>query len=225
MDIFKKLKNAAGVVNVLSKFLAGLMRFSFKTSRFIHVGCEYPDSYVKENKPFAVCLWHDRLMLAPCVWNYEKPLHVLASNHSDGKLIAKVVENFSMPAVFGSTGKGIAALKHLIRLIKGGEYIAIIPDGPRGPRHKLAAGVIAVSKLAKADILAWSFCVKRYFRFNSWDRFIFIWPFNRGVCVWAKPVRYEDIKDLSEEEAIRLVEDRINSASQKAREILGRKEQ
>lgn len=220
MDIFKKLKNVDIFINFLSKILAWLMRFSFKTSRFIHVGQVYPDSYVKNNKPFAVCLWHDRLMLAPCVWHYEKPLHVLASNHSDGKLIAKVVENFSMPAVFGSTGKGIAALKHLIRLIKGGEYIAIIPDGPRGPRHKLAAGVIAVSKLAKTDILAWSFCVKRYFRFNSWDKFIFIWPFNRGVCVWEEPIKYEDIKDLTEDEAILLVENRINSASKKAHKIL-----
>lgn len=220
MDIFKKLKNVDIFINFLSKILAWLMRFSFKTSRFIHVGQVYPDSYVKNNKPFAVCLWHDRLMLAPCVWHYEKPLHVLASNHSDGKLIAKVVENFSMPAVFGSTGKGIGALKHLIRLIKGGEYIAIIPDGPRGPRHKLAAGVIAVSKLAKTDILVWSFCVKRYFRFNSWDKFIFIWPFNRGVCVWEEPIKYEDIKDLTEDEAILLVENRINSASKKAHKIL-----
>lgn len=217
---FKDLKKSEFISYICSKILASLMRFSFRSSKWIHIGEEYPDSYIKQKRPFAVCLWHDRLMLAPCVWKWSKPIHVLASNHVDGRLIAKVVKNFSMPAVYGSTGKGIAALKQLIKLIKDGEYIAIIPDGPRGPRHKLAAGIVAVSKLAKTDILPWSFCVKRYFRFNSWDKFIFIWPFNKGVYVWQKPITYEKIKDLPEHEALLLVEESINSASKKAYEIL-----
>jgi lysophospholipid acyltransferase (LPLAT)-like uncharacterized protein len=162
-------------------------------------------------------------MMAPCVWRWEKPLHVLASSHTDGRLIAKIVENFSMPAVFGSTGKnGMVAAKKLVQLVRSGEYIAIIPDGPRGPRHKLAPGAVAVSRLTKADILPFSFCVKRYFRFNSWDRFIWVWPFNRGVMVWGEPISSNELKNMSENEAIEYVESKINEASQKAYEILMR---
>jgi lysophospholipid acyltransferase (LPLAT)-like uncharacterized protein len=159
-------------------------------------------------------------MLAPCVWKWKKQLHVLASGHRDGRLMAKVVENFSMPAVHGSTGNGFSAAKKLVHLAKKGEYVAVIPDGPRGPRHKLSPGVIVIAKLAKVDILTFSFCVKRYRRLGSWDRFILAWPFNRGVMMWNEPICYQDIKDLSEKEAVELVEARINEASHSAHRIL-----
>lgn len=198
------------------------MRFSYATTRWTVVGEEFPEHYLKTGKPFVGCLWHDRLMLAPCVWKWKRPVHVLASNHKDGRLIAKIVENFSMQAVYGSTGKGIAAAKELIQLSKSGKYVVIIPDGPRGPRHKLAPGVVTIAKLANTDILTFSFCVKRYYRFNSWDRFILAWPFNRGAIVWGKPIPSEELKNLSEEDAIALVEERINDASEEAYKILQR---
>lgn len=207
---------------VASKIISIFMRFSYASTRWTVIGKNFPEHYHKSGKPFIVCLWHDRLMLAPCVWKWKRPLHVLASNHRDGKLIAKVVENFSMPVVYGSTGKGIAAAKKLIQLARAGEYVAIIPDGPRGPRHKLAPGVIAISKLAKTDILTFSFCVKRYHRFNSWDKFILVWPFNKGVMVWGKPIASDELRNLNEEDAIALVENSINNASEKAHKILQR---
>lgn len=194
--------------------------FAYRTTKWTVIGEEIPDRYHKSGKPFIICLWHDRLMIAPCVWKWKKPLHVLASAHSDGRLIAKVVENFSMPPVYGSTGKGLAAAKELIKLSRSGEYIAIIPDGPRGPRHKFSPGAIAISKLSKADILTYSFCVKRYHRFASWDRFILAWPFNRGVMIWGKPITFSELSALSEEEAVKLVEDRINSLSEEAHRML-----
>lgn len=214
------LKRSHGFEGILSKIVSISIRLSYYTTKWTVVGENFPNEYHESRRPFIVCLWHDRLMLAPCVWKWKKPLHVLASGHRDGRFIARVVQNFSMPALYGSTGKGFSAAKKLVQLIRKGEYIAIIPDGPRGPRHKLYPGVIAIAKLAKADILTYSFCVKRYRRLSSWDRFIVVWPFNRGVMVWNKPVRYDDIKDLTEEEAVDLVESRINEASNEAYRIL-----
>jgi lysophospholipid acyltransferase (LPLAT)-like uncharacterized protein len=214
------LKRSDSIRTILSRIAAFFIRLAFRTTKWTVIGEHFPEEYHKTGRPFIVCLWHDRLMLAPRVWKWKKPLHVLASDHGDGRFIAKVVENFSMPAVYGSTGKGFTAAKKLIQLLRKGEYVAIIPDGPRGPRHKLYPGVIAIAKLAKADILTYSFCVKRYRRLNSWDRFIIVWPFNRGVMVWNKPVLYEDIKDIPDAEAVHLVESRINEASNEAHRIL-----
>ncbi|MDR0556059.1 MAG: lysophospholipid acyltransferase family protein [Holosporaceae bacterium] len=219
--IFKKILRKKEVEKILAKLMAFLMRLSYSTTSWRVTGGEIPEKYHRGKRPFIVCLWHDRLMIAPCVWKWKNPLHVLASNHSDGRLIAKVVENFSMPAVFGSTGKnGIAAAKRLIQLVKEGEYAAIIPDGPKGPRHKLAPGVVAIAKLSKVDILPFSFCVKRYHRFNSWDKFILVWPFNRGVIVWGSPIAAEKLGKMSVVEGIEYVEGKINEASQKAHKIL-----
>jgi lysophospholipid acyltransferase (LPLAT)-like uncharacterized protein len=219
-DFFKKARKNECFETVLSKLMPIMMRFSYYTTQWTIIGEVFPNSYHSSGKPFIVSLWHDRLMLAPCVWKWRKPLHVLASSHRDGQLIAKVVKHFSMPVVYGSTGKGIAAARSLIRLLRMGEYVAIIPDGPRGPRHKVAPGIVAISKLANADILTYSFCVKRYNTFDSWDKFILVWPFNRGVMVWEKPITAAELKNLSEEEAIGMVEERINSATEKARRVL-----
>jgi len=220
LSIIKEFLKNDRFENFVSIVLSLLMRFSYKTTRWTVIGDEIPSKYHKEGKPFLVSLWHDRLMLAPCVWHWKNPLHVLASNHRDGRLIAKVVKHFNMPAVYGSTGKGVAATRDLIRLVKNGKYIAIIPDGPRGPRHKLAPGTVAISRLTKIDILPFSFCVERYRRFNSWDRFILAWPFNRGVMVWGKPIKWTDLKDMTQEEACSYIESKINECSEKAHQVL-----
>lgn len=220
-NILKKVRKSATFDRIAAKILPILMKFSYKTTKWTIIGEDIPDAYHRSGKPFVTCLWHDRLMLAPCVWKWEKPLHVLASSHRDGRLIAKVVENFSMPVVYGSTGKdGMAAAKELIKLVKSGEYVAVIPDGPRGPRHKLAPGAIAISRLSHADILVYSFAVERFKRLNSWDKFIISWPFNRGVMVWGKPIKPEELKGMSMEEATEFVGERINEASREAYRLL-----
>lgn len=220
LSFIKNLLKNDRFESLFSVVLSFLMRFSYKTTRWTVIGDEIPSKYHQTNKPFLVSLWHDRLMLAPCVWHWKNPLHVLASNHRDGRLIARIVKHFNMPAIYGSTGKGVAAARDLIRLVKNGKYIAIIPDGPRGPRHKLAPGTVVISRLAKTDILPFSLCVKRYRRFNSWDRFILAWPFNRGVMVWGKPIKWSDLKDMTEKEACSYVESKINECSEKAHQVL-----
>lgn len=220
-SIWRKVRKSEGFEYIASKILPFLMRFSYFTTKWIVVGDEIPNSYHKSGRPFIVCLWHDRLMLAPCVWKWKKPLHVLASSHRDGRLIAKVVESFSMPVVYGSTGKkGVAAAKNLVKLVRSGEYVAIIPDGPRGPRHKLAPGVVAISKLSDTDILVYSFAVKRFRQLNSWDKFIIAWPFNRGVMVWGNPITSQELRGMSQADAATMVEARINEASEKANRLL-----
>lgn len=217
----KKARKSAWFEKLIAKILPFFMRFSYNTTKWVVEGADIPESYHESGKPFIGCLWHDRLMLAPCFWKWSEPLHVLASSHRDGQLIAKIVESFSMPVIYGSTGKnGVAAVKNLIKLVKQGKYIAVIPDGPRGPRHKLAPGVIAISRLTNIDIIVFSFVVKKYHRLKSWDKFMIVWPFNRGAVVWGKPIKPEELRGMSTEEAAEYVGSRINEASQKAHKLL-----
>jgi lysophospholipid acyltransferase (LPLAT)-like uncharacterized protein len=218
--LLKKLRQYSVFESVAPVIIAALIRFIFFTTRWRVMGDEIPDSYHKDGRPFIVCLWHDQLMLTPCFWKWKKALHVLASSHADGRLIAKVVENFSMSPVYGSTGKGFSAVKKIIQLIKSGECVAITPDGPRGPRHKLAPGAVAIAKLTKTDVIPFSFCVKRYFRLNSWDRLVCALPFNRGVAMFGAPISPATLESMSEEEAMEYVESRINDVSQKTHEAL-----
>lgn len=200
-----------------------MMKFAYHTTKWTIIDENIPNSYIKNDKVFIVCHWHDQLMVTPCVWKWKKPLHVLASSHRDGQMIAKIVENFGMIPVFGSTGKGVAAVRTLIKLIKNKEYIAIIPDGPRGPRHNAALGAIAIAQKTGVDILPYGFYVKRYFCLKSWDRFICIWPFNRGAMVWGQPVTAEELLNLSDEDGQKLLKNRIDEAISRAKKIVERK--
>jgi len=219
-SLLNELSHNEKVVLFASKIMALVMRFCYFTTRWTIVNKNIPDTYHAKHEPFIICHWHDRLMVTPCVWKWKNPLHVLASAHRDGQFIAKIVENFRMIPVYGSTGKGTTAVRTIIKLIKEKKYIAIIPDGPTGPRHKAALGAGTIAKLTKTDILPYSFCVKRYFCFNSWDRFIFAWPFNRGVMVWGKPITYSEIENMSVEAVTALLEKRIDEATNEAKEIL-----
>lgn len=220
MRISKTVFTNPIVTSCSISLVAFLARFVYITTKWKCIGNHIPQSYHLQKKPFVAALWHDRLMLAPCMWNFENPLHVLASAHTDGKLIAKVAEKFGMVPVYGSTGKGIAALKNLISILKKQKYVAIIPDGPRGPRHTASPGIITIAKLSKVDILPFSYVVKRYFRLKSWDRFIFVPPFNKGVCIWGDPIKYEEIEHLTVTEACNLLQNRINYLSSQAADIL-----
>lgn len=216
----EKITRHRWFIKVIPSVMSWIMRFSYYTTRWTIVGKEIPAGYHREGRPFIVCHWHDRLMVTPCVWCWKKPLHVLASSHRDGRLIASIVKKFHMKPVFGSTGKGVAAAKTLVRLAKSGEYVAIIPDGPRGPRHNSAAGIAVIPQLAQTDVIPFSCCVKRFFCFNSWDKFIWVWPFNRGVMVWGDPITPEQLKGKDEHEARRYIDSQIDAATMKAKQLL-----
>lgn len=200
---------------IASKMLYVLMRFSFLTTKWKIVGQNHPDAYHENDQSFIVCLWHDRLMTAPCVWKWKKPLHVLASAHKDGRLIADIVSSFDMPAIYGSTGKrgAVAAARKIVEIIEAKGCVAIIPDGPTGPRHKVAAGILAISKITNTDILPFSCCVKRFYKFNSWDKFIFAFPFNRGILHWGNPIKVAEVSSMDEDQACEYIARKIDELS------------
>lgn len=197
------------------------MNFCFVTTRWTMIGLENVDDYVKSNRGLLMVLWHDRLMTAPCAWKWHKPLHVLASEHNDGRLIAKTVENLNMIPVYGSTGKcSVKTIRKMVDLCNSGQCLAIIPDGPRGPRHVVSDGIVTISKMTKTDIIPFSCCVREFKKCKSWDKFIIAYPFNKGIIICGEPIKYEDIKDIDIETAKTIIKEKIDKLSQIAYEKL-----
>ncbi len=217
----KKITKSETFIKLTSKCAAKLMRFCFVTTKWETIGLEHVDSYVMSNRGLLMALWHDRLMTAPCAWKWIKPLHVLASEHNDGRLIAKTVENLNMIPVYGSTGKcSVKSIREMIDLCNSGQCLAIIPDGPRGPRHVVSDGIVTISKMTKTDIIPFSCCVKNFKKCKSWDEFIIAYPFNKGVIICGEPIKYNDIKDIDIETVKTMIKEEINKLSQIAYEKL-----
>jgi lysophospholipid acyltransferase (LPLAT)-like uncharacterized protein len=135
---------------------------------------------------YIYAFWHEAL-LAPLVTRPKA--RVLISQHADGELIAQVCGFVGLGVVRGSTARGGSqALLEMIRGGQGGEHLAITPDGPRGPRRELKAGIIMVAAQTGLPIVPIGVGYTRAWRAASWDHFAVPVPFTTLVGVIGAPI-------------------------------------
>ena len=112
------------------------------TLRIRHVNNEAVDRLRQEGQNIIACFWHGRLLAMPFAYKGQR-LKVLISRHADGEFIARVIGYFGMGTVRGSYRKGtVSSIREMIAELAEGTDIAITPDGPKGPRHKVKEGII-----------------------------------------------------------------------------------
>lgn len=121
-----------------------------------------------------------------------KPITGLISEHSDGRLIAKVVECLGAASVAGSSSHGgREAIYALIAKLRDGFPIAITPDGPKGPPEIAKAGVLKIAQKTGALIYPAAIGAKRKWVFNSWDKMFLPKPFSKAVIIMGEPIQVE----------------------------------
>lgn len=186
------------VVPPLSK---GLIYFLLRFMRTELHGEEYPRVFWERRQGIVFSLWHEQLLLMPAV--YRGPgLTALASLSKDGEIISSVLKRFHIGTVRGSSSRhGLAALKEMVKLSQDGNDLVITPDGPRGPRQVVKAGIAQLARLSGSPVIFMSFACSRGYRFASWDRFLLPYPFSTGIFCYSKPYYLEEREDL---EAFRL---------------------
>jgi lysophospholipid acyltransferase (LPLAT)-like uncharacterized protein len=114
---------------------------------------------------------------------------VLASRSRDGELVARWVARFGLPVVRGSSSRGGAqALRGLARALRAGEDVAVVPDGPRGPRERLQAGLVVLAAATGAPVVPLGFAARPARRLASWDRFVVPCPFGRAALVFGEAI-------------------------------------
>ena len=195
----------------------------FVTTRWQTHGREHADAMLRAGRPFITAFWHGRLMLSPHGWQAKPPIHVMISRHPDGESIARATRRLGVVPVRGSSTRGgAAAFRASLRLLKNGGYLAISPDGPRGPRMRVQPGIIALARLSGAPILPLTFAVSRRKVARSWDRFVIALPFGRGVYVWGAPLHVAADADRQALEDARLtLEKRLNALTAEADRMVG----
>jgi lysophospholipid acyltransferase (LPLAT)-like uncharacterized protein len=219
----KRILRSRAAQNLTGLIAAVYIRFVYLTSRWTVIGGDIPEKFWNENKIFLLCFWHGRLFMLPRSWNLSKPLYIMASMHRDGRLISDTVNQFGIKTIAGSTSKGGAmALRAMLKKAKGGEYVGITPDGPRGPRMRAQEGVVTLARLAKIPVIPVSCASSRSKILGSWDRFIVALPFGRGVFVWGEPITVPHTADETVLEAARKeIEDSLNAISAQADTLCG----
>jgi lysophospholipid acyltransferase (LPLAT)-like uncharacterized protein len=140
------------------------------------------------DRPYIHAFWHDQLLLMPYAYR-GRGITILISRHRDGEYIARTMERFGFHTTRGSSTRGGArGLLAAVRRVREGYDLGITPDGPRGPRHRVQAGVIEAARLTGCPILPVTFACSRAWRLRSWDRFLVPKPFGRGAFVYGTPL-------------------------------------
>jgi lysophospholipid acyltransferase (LPLAT)-like uncharacterized protein len=190
--IIKRLVKSNFLQNILSRFVYIYLLFVYKTTRWTFIGFDAVDEHIHNHKPLLVCFWHGRLAMLPFAWRWNKNFYMLLSEHSDGRFISRILTHHGIFSVFGSSTRGgvkaaVACAHHL----KNGGCVGITPDGPKGPREHVTQGVLSIAKLGNAIIVPATYSLSRSKRLHTWDRFVFPYPFGRGVYSAGTPFEYD----------------------------------
>lgn len=161
---------------------------------------------ISKESSFVVAFWHGELLLQPFLYRQirAKPrISVMISDHFDGEIIARMIGFFGFKTLRGSSSKGAKrVLLGAIRELEGGGDIAITPDGPRGPYHSVADGIVMISQKTERPIVVFRAFFEEAWQLKSWDKFFIPKPFSRVTLIARDPF---ELSGLSLEEAKRLI--------------------
>ena len=139
-----------------------------------------------------IAFWHNRLALIPFIapQSPQISVYILHSGHRDGTIIKNIMHLFNFKTISGSSKKGgFQALKDILSTMKKNTAIAIVPDGPRGPRYQINGNIVQIAAKTRAPIVPVSCQCTRKKIFNSWDRFILPLPFNNLTFIFGSPIK------------------------------------
>ena len=141
--------------------------------------------------PILFALWHGQML--PLLWHHrDEGVAVVVSEHNDGEIIARILQWMGYRLIRGSTSRGAdRALLGIVRTLRGGDDVAITPDGPRGPARKFAPGAVVAANRANAPIIPAVAHVSKAWKLSSWDGFIIPKPFARITIAYGPPTRIE----------------------------------
>jgi lysophospholipid acyltransferase (LPLAT)-like uncharacterized protein len=177
-------------VQAAGAWLLGVYLFiALRTTRWTLLGADNLAPHAA-GAPAIAAFWHERLPLMPMLWVISQRgalvqrVHVLVSQHRDGRFIGYVVGRFRISPIYGSSSRGgAAAIRELLGVLARGDHVAITPDGPRGPRRVAAQGLAQLAALSGVPVLPCSAQTSRRWQMKSWDRMVIPRPFGRGVVV------------------------------------------
>ena len=228
--MFAQFFKSDRVQGALAALAGRYLAFALGTTRWRYDGFDHLRPFLAEGA-LIVAFWHERLPLMPALFTQvlrEKPgrqVSVLVSRHRDGRFIGQAIGVFGMRTVHGSAAKpgkgdkgGAASLRALLGVLAQGDFAAITPDGPRGPKREAAAGTASLAALSGAPILPCAAQTRFRITLPTWDRMVVPLPFGPGqiVCLPVISVARANYAD-----ALPAIEAALTAAVVRADTLLG----
>jgi len=140
--------------------------------------------------PVVYALWHEDIFVVPAGWRKAygriRRAVILTSASHDGAAVARAMSLFGLGSVRGSTSRrAVAALVAMKKSLREGYDVCVTPDGPRGPRRVLQAGLVKLAQSAGVPVVPIHLTYGSAWRLNTWDRFAIPKPFSRVRVVFG----------------------------------------
>ena len=139
-----------------------------------------------EQRPLIGSFWHSCIIPATYICR-NLGVRVMSSYSYDGEYMGRIIHKFGFVAVKGSSSRNaVRALLGLRRALEDGWTVAFTLDGPRGPRHKVKPGPVALARSSGVPLTMFHAAVDRAWVLNSWDRMMIPMPFSRVLLRFGK---------------------------------------
>jgi lysophospholipid acyltransferase (LPLAT)-like uncharacterized protein len=148
-------------------------------------------------------IWHGRTFV-PANYLRNRGIWALFSLSNDGELQSRIFSLLGYRVIRGSTGRGgERAAIEAIRVLRGGEMLALTPDGPRGPAGAVQGGILLMAKKSGAAILPIGTSARPRWLVKTWDRYLIPMPFAKASVHFGEPIWLSKDATPEEEERVR----------------------
>ncbi len=199
-------------------FLLSAVNVLCKTLRITLTNKKVIDDLEKDGNNYVLAFWHGTMLL-PWYINRKKNFAALISKSKDGELLAKILKHWKYEVVRGSSSTGgNVALGIMVDYARNKSSIAITPDGPRGPIHKMKAGAIITAKKSGLPLVLVGIGIHRKRILKSWDKFEIPSLFTKANVIFSDPIFID--KNLSYDETSKIIvscEVKLNELQKKAK--------
>jgi len=169
-----------------------------KSTRMTVLGEEDYLKLRSEQKPVVFIIWHGRILIVPFFFR-RRGIMPLISPSEDGEIAASIMSGWGFKILRGSGSHPIIkAWNEMKRELERGGELIIVPDGPRGPNHKMKPGGLKLALETGSYLVPFSFSTSKKKHLNSWDNFLMFYPFSRVVAIYGKPIRLDSNMEADE---------------------------
>jgi lysophospholipid acyltransferase (LPLAT)-like uncharacterized protein len=154
----------------------------------LRVSISYEDGAQQtlDQRPLIGSFWHSCIIPSTYICR-DLGVRVMSSNSYDGEYMGRIIHQFGFVAVKGSSSRNaVRALLGLRRALADGWTVAFTLDGPRGPRHKVKPGPVALARSSGVPLTMFHAAVDKAWVLNSWDRMMIPLPFSRVLLRFGK---------------------------------------
>lgn len=203
LSLRKKIADSPRFNRFIEGLFARYVSFAYRTSRWQRSGFEDMDAAVKRGEPVIFVLWHQRLIMAPYLFDTSLGrICALTSAARAGRLAGQILVRLGFETIPMSSHKRHVALsREVLRRTKEGCSIGIAADGPRGPARVSSGVPITWARMTGCRVFTVAFAEQRVFKLPTWDKQMLPLPFSRGVLIcqeWTDEVPKKPSDEQSE---------------------------